>query len=180
MTAMMKWEHVHFLSPSNIEVTILRFAPGRKNKNLPTKTVCRSIPNAMDRQFHPITLLWRFRAAVDSHRRRFPRPFPIGVWELPQEARAKGPSLNSADMTTWLSGSLARIDPVLTTGGKTLTARSHRSGAATAALKLRVDDAQICHVADWEMTGQTMRKTYYRPNLTCPTPLAKLFFADLL
>lgn len=167
------------MSPTQIEMKIRRLAPGQENKNMPSKIVSRSISPAVEQQYHPITLLGRFRQVVDAHRRRFPRPFPIGVWELPNKASASGPSFNSTDMSTWLTNSLAKIDQSLNLS-TTITARSHRSGAATAALKLKVDDAQICYVADWELTGTTMRKTYFRPNLTCPLPLAKLYFADLL
>lgn len=82
-------------------------------------------------------------------------------------------------MTSWLTTIVNNFDKslVFTTA---LIARSHRSGVSNEAVKLRVNDAQNIHAADWEMTGKTMRTTYYRCNLTCHLPLAKLYFAALL
>jgi hypothetical protein len=43
-----------------------------------------------------------------------------------------------------------------------------------------VDVAEICRVADWELTGKELNKTYCHRDLECEPHLSRLFFADLL
>jgi hypothetical protein len=43
-----------------------------------------------------------------------------------------------------------------------------------------VDVAEICRVADWELTGKELNRTYYHRDLECEPHLSRLFFADLL
>jgi hypothetical protein len=35
----------------------------------------------------------------------------------------------------------------------------HRAGSATVAKKLKVDVAEICRLADWELTGEELNRT---------------------
>jgi hypothetical protein len=60
------------------------------------------------------------------------------------------------------------------------TVHGHRAGSATAAKKLKVDVAEICRVADWELTGKELNKAYYHRDMECEPHLSRLFFADLL
>jgi hypothetical protein len=60
------------------------------------------------------------------------------------------------------------------------TVHGLRAGSATAAKKLKVDVAEICLVADWELTGKELNKAFYHRDKECEPHLSRLFFADLL
>jgi hypothetical protein len=83
----------------------------------------------------------------------------------------------SVAMNGWLQyaapAAPTQIDPDHTVHG-------HRAGSATAARKLKVDVAEICRVADWELRGKELNKTYYHYDLACEPHLSRLFFAALL
>ena len=177
MTAAMTWTQVQFISNKTVHFVIPRLAPGRKNKKQPDKLIVRSIPDDVAAHRHPLTLLMQYRAAIETTCRRRKLPIPLGVWDVPGGPKRTAPA-NSSDMNFWLSTALKNV-PHAALQGVNIMASSHRSGAATAAMKLRVDPAAICHVGDWELSGNTLRTTYFRPNLRCPQPLARHFFADL-
>jgi hypothetical protein len=52
--------------------------------------------------------------------------------------------------------------------------RGHRAGSATAVKKLKVDVAKICRVADWELTGKELNRTYNHRGMDCEPHLSRL------
>jgi hypothetical protein len=169
MTAFLDWDRLEFLSAVKVKMTIPRVAAGRKNTGLKKKTLVfsRSIPPDVDpqwRKIHPIVLIGYFRRIVDRVCLRKRCAGPKKVWQLPGETATVARKFTSVAMNKWLrySAPAARIqlDPDLTVHG-------HCAGSATAARKLKVDVAEICHIADWELTGKELNKTYYHRDLEC-------------
>jgi hypothetical protein len=103
--------------------------------------------------------------------------WPQKVWQLPGETAIVARKFTSVAMNEWLLYAAPavriRLDPDHTVHG-------HRAGSATAARKMKADVAKICRVADWELTGKELNKTYYHPYLECEPHLSRLFYTDLL
>jgi hypothetical protein len=157
MTASLDWDRLEFLSAVKVKMTIPRVAAGRKNTGLKKTLVCsRSIPPDVDpqwRKIHPIVLIGYFRRIVDRFFLRKRCAGPKKVWRLPGETATVARKFTSLAMIELLRyaapAASMQLDPDHTVHG-------HRAGSATAARKLKVDMAEICRVADWQLTGKEL------------------------
>jgi hypothetical protein len=93
------------------------------------------------------------------------------VWQLPTEGLTT--KLDSAAMNTWFKAAVKDAKIKL---AEKVTAPSHRSGSATAAFKAGVPDPGFSQIADWDLSGKTFFKTYYRSQLDCKPALQRRVF----
>jgi hypothetical protein len=87
---------------------------------------------------------------------------PVFVWQLPTEGVIAN-DMTSEKMNLWLRQATKAAKIALPVGP---TAHCHRSGSATA-VKLQVDVAVFCQIADWDVGGKTFFEKYYRSILKC-------------
>jgi hypothetical protein len=133
-----------------------RLAPGRKNKDAPTRRFLRRIVSSEpEPDLHPISFFDSRQAILRLAEGR-QLPEPTFVWQLPTEG-FKLEQMNSNLMVKWLKQAAKNATLALPEG---LTSRCHRRGAATAAKKLGVETASLCQLADWDEDGITFRKRY--------------------
>jgi hypothetical protein len=86
MTAAMKWDDLSHISPRRIRYVLCRRAPGRKNKDAPTREFTRRIVSTQpEPSLHPISLLGDCRDAVRKYADRNRVSRPPFVWQLPTE-----------------------------------------------------------------------------------------------
>jgi hypothetical protein len=176
-TAALKWTDFRCINTSEVGFCLRRLAPGRKNRDAPTRHFTRRILSSeTEPGLHPVSLFCAYRDAIRREVERRRLPMPVFVWQLPTEGVVAN-DMTSEKMNSWLrqAAKAAKID--LPVG---LTAHCHRSGSATAAKKLQVDVAVFCQIADWDVGGKTFFDKYYRSNLKCTLALQRRFFADLL
>jgi hypothetical protein len=177
MTASMKWKVVTSVSPGEVDLILPRLAPGRKNRDAPTRRFLRRIVSSgPEPDLHPISSVFDYRQAVLRLAGRRQLPEPTLVWQLPAEG-FKLELMNSNLMVKWLKQAAKRATLALPEG---LTSRCHRSGAATVTKKLVVETGSLCQLADWDEDGIPFRKRYWRSTLECTLLLQRRFFADLL
>jgi hypothetical protein len=103
MTVAMKWDDFTHVSPRHIRYVLRRLAPGRKNKDAPTREFTRGIVSTEpEPALHPISLLCDYRDAVRKYadRNRVSRS-PL-VWQLPTEDVLPS-SMNSEKMNLWFT-----------------------------------------------------------------------------
>ena len=174
MAAAALWDSLNFIDGDDIEVTMARLMPGRKNKTGREKKVVRR-PTLGSRYsgMHPVLLIARYQVLLLEECTKLGIECPKQMWLLPKE---KTRVLGSADMRKWLLYAAKETFSGLPDG---ITPRSHRSGSSTMAYRLLKDYPVFCNIADWELTGNTFQKTYFCPNLAIDLEIAALFFADL-
>jgi hypothetical protein len=162
MTAAMKWAVVTSVSAREVDFVLPRLAPGRKNKDAPTRRFLRRIVSfEPEPDFHPISLFFDYRQAVLRLAERRQLPEPTFVWQLPTEG-FKLEHINSNSRVKWLKQAAKNATLALHEG---LTSRCHRSGAATAAKKISVETTSLCQLADWDEDRINFRKRYWRSTL---------------
>lgn len=174
MAAAVGWSNLKVVSNSEIEVLMPRDMTGRKDKKGREKVITRRISGGICHpELHPIALIFEYRRQVDVVTRRRRLLPPLGVWQLPTEGFK---TFGSTEMNAWLKSAATNVPAGLP---PKITPRCHRNGASTLAYRLLKDYPDFCWVADWELTGETFKKTYYRPSLEVDMELARFFFADL-
>jgi hypothetical protein len=83
MTAAMKWDNFTHVSPRHIRYVWRRLAPGRKNKDAPTRDFTyRIVSTEPEPALHPISLLCDYRDAVRKYADRNREARPPLVWQL--------------------------------------------------------------------------------------------------
>jgi hypothetical protein len=176
MTAAMEWSDLQLASDRELKQSLRRLAYGRKNKTATTKSFTRRIlltEPLPDR--HPVSHIFRYHRAVSEFTTRLWLLWPKCVWQLPTEGLTT--QLDSAAMNIWFK---AAVKDAKIRHDEQVTARSHRSGSATAAFKVGVPVPVFSQVTDWDLSGKKFFKTYYRSQLDCKPALQRRFFADLL
>jgi hypothetical protein len=159
MTAALKWTVVTSVSAREVDFILPRLAPGRKNKEAPTRRFLRLIVSSEpEPDLHPISLFLDYRQAVLRLAERRQLPEPTFVWQLPTEG-FKMEQTKSNLMVKWLKQAAKKATRALPEG---LTSSCYRSGAATAAKKLGVETASLSQLGDWDEDGITFRKRYWR------------------
>lgn len=121
---------------------------------------------------HPVHLLARLIVLVLESCDKSRLQYSLSMWQLPTE---KPKILRSAEMRRWLIYAEKETFSGLPEG---LTPRGHRNGASIMAYCLLKDYTDFCYVTDWEMAGDTFKRTYFCPNLVVDSEIV-IFFTDL-
>jgi hypothetical protein len=108
-------------------------------------------------EIHPIVLIGYFRRIVERVFLRKRCAGPKEVWQHPGQTATVARKFASVARNERLRyvapAARIQLEPDHTVHG-------YRAGSATAARKLKVDVAEIFRVADWELTGKELNKTY--------------------
>jgi hypothetical protein len=101
-TAALKWTDFQCIHTSEVGVCLRRLAPGRKNRDAPTRHFTRRILSSEPEPgLHPVSLFCAYRDAIRREVERRRLPMPDFVWQLPTE-RVVANDMTSEKMNSWL------------------------------------------------------------------------------